>query len=553
MKRLPAIIISLTIVVSLIFSVLPLHVLADGMMIRPDPYADRWDYVNETNQQAFINYENGLQKMIISVGVNGNNNNTIWLFPVPAEPEKVAIDVITELPQMRGEELSRTAQSKHEDIRNSLFITQIYPLPLGLLSSSTNMMTIPTLTGSDFTTSMARGTENTQDVVVSEHLEKEGLITEIITAKTANGLYDYLKNKGLKIESGTIPVLDNYVGKQYSFIASWVNNTAYYNPSLVYNSYQGYQKGVFVTFPTKNIYFPLLPTSIYGSVIVPATIRILGHVTPEIYQDIKSYTNVEYYHDSYPIRNNGLLKFLNRKTDSFDYTKIEINAPSKYLTDDLWISNQTPLKVYYTSFLALHPYISSLILLVFISIFTGIFTGYILFKDLRKNILKLGLIGFSNCFTLLMLILVTILTSTKNNNELMTIPLAELKRKGYYQKRRIAVICIVIAIPLLGFGFLILPAIWDTIVYHGLSYSPFENISFLLICYIIPVSLLISSKILGRIKTEDTFLFDQLKTNHYSRWTFIPCDRMKLVFVPFYSVTFLYISWLLVKLIEITV
>jgi hypothetical protein len=32
---------------------------ADGMAFK---FSDRWDYSNETNQQAFINYEYGLQK-----------------------------------------------------------------------------------------------------------------------------------------------------------------------------------------------------------------------------------------------------------------------------------------------------------------------------------------------------------------------------------------------------------------------------------------------------------------------------------------------------------
>lgn len=45
---------------------IPESVLADGMIIKPDPYSDRWDYLRENNQQTFINYENGLEKMILS-------------------------------------------------------------------------------------------------------------------------------------------------------------------------------------------------------------------------------------------------------------------------------------------------------------------------------------------------------------------------------------------------------------------------------------------------------------------------------------------------------
>lgn len=69
---------------------------------------------------------------------------------------------------------------------------------------------------------LGRGIES--DVIVYEHLDKEGISSEIITAKTTNGLYDYLKSKGLKIESGSIPVLDNYIGKDYFFVVSWMNS-----------------------------------------------------------------------------------------------------------------------------------------------------------------------------------------------------------------------------------------------------------------------------------------------------------------------------------------
>lgn len=60
MKKL-SILITLSLITFLaVFSFTSKLVLADGMIIKPDPYSDRWDYSNETNQQAFINYDNGL-------------------------------------------------------------------------------------------------------------------------------------------------------------------------------------------------------------------------------------------------------------------------------------------------------------------------------------------------------------------------------------------------------------------------------------------------------------------------------------------------------------
>ena len=73
----------------IIFSILatlliPLNVLADGMMINPDLYSDRWDYGDQTNQQTFINYEDGLEEMILSIGIEKANKGAVWLFPCPS-------------------------------------------------------------------------------------------------------------------------------------------------------------------------------------------------------------------------------------------------------------------------------------------------------------------------------------------------------------------------------------------------------------------------------------------------------------------------------------
>ncbi|MBU1783038.1 hypothetical protein KKA77_00425 [Patescibacteria group bacterium] len=605
-----------------VFSFIPKSVLADGMMIKPDPYSDRWDYSGENNQQAFINYDNGLQKMIISVGLEGENSKgVVWLFPVPSDPNKVAIDVVKSLPQLSGEEISKKAKSNLDDTTKFLQMTQIYTIPFVLFSqtlSTGGTKGFDNALGAPQGISM--GTE--PDVVVYEHLKKEGIASEIITAKTANGLYDYLKSKGLKIDNGSIPVLNNYIGKEYSFIASWIsspekiisaediknnlyiyfsnqyrypkffdfvntlkqkypefnqaNNSTDYlksqqggtalqeltqviqnDPSIIVDTYNknqnlANQRGVFVTFPTKEIYFPLLPTSVYGSKTVPATIRVIGHVTPKVFQDIKSYTKTEYYVDSYASFADDLKNFYNGQNKNIKYTKIEINAPSKFFTDDLWLKAQAPAKTYYSTFIAKHPIVSAIILFILSSILAGILAGLIIFKDLRKNPIKLGLIGLSNFLTILGLLITTVLVGTKNKNESVEPLLAEIKQKGYLWKRRVATILFFVAIPFLVLGLFVLSSLIRKISY-SLRYLDSDIIIPVLIIYVLPITALIVSFIIKRIKPEDNNLFEQLKLSGYSSWSFQPKDKMKYVFVPVFSVSFLIISWLLVKLVGFTV
>ncbi len=601
------------------FSFAPKSVLADGMMIKPDPYSDRWDYSGESNQQAFINYDNGLQKMIISVGFEGENSNgTVWLFPVPSEPNKVAIDVVKSLPGLSGEEISKKAKSNLDDTTKFLQMTQLYTIPFisfyGTLGTTGKGMENALGAPQGF----GRGVE--QDVVVYEHLEKEGITSEIITAKTANGLYDYLKNKGLKIESGSIPVLDNYIGKEFSFVASWINSSEislsddtiksglynflfknfstnlplyavynnlkikypdvsnydlYYSNSGIAKQFQGEmiaaikqnqalisglldykssnQKGVFVTFPTKDIYFPLLPTSVYGSKTIPATIRVIGHVTPKVFQDIKSYTKTEYYVDSYASFADDLKNFYNGQNQNIKYTKIEINAPSKFFTDDLWLKNQAPVKTFYSTFVAKHPIASAIILFILSSIIAGILAGLIIFKDLRRKPVKLGLIGLSNFLTILGLLITTVLVGTKNKNESVEPILAEIKQKGYFWKRGVAAILFFVAIPFLIFGLFVFFSLIDQLSYSSSRYFMSEFVIPILIIYVLPITALIVSFIIKRIKPEDKNLFEQLKLSGYSSWSFQPKDKLKIAFVPIFSVSFLIISWLLVKLVGLTV
>jgi hypothetical protein len=114
MNKLSALLFSCLIIFLVVFSLAPEPVLADGMAIK---YSDRWDYSNETNQQAFINYEHGLQKMIISVGLDAENSDgVVWLFPIPADPSKVVIDVVKSVPHLHGEEISKKAKSNLDGI-----------------------------------------------------------------------------------------------------------------------------------------------------------------------------------------------------------------------------------------------------------------------------------------------------------------------------------------------------------------------------------------------------------------------------------------------------
>lgn len=614
-----------------VFSV-PAFALADGGVVHFDPYSDRWDFADETNQQAFINYEKGVEKMILSVGVGDlNEGKTMWIFPVPADPNKVAVDVVTQLPILRGEEISQKAQSNLDDALGFLQASQIFTIPfslthsLGGSSSFDGGMPASTGLGGSFKNATR------QDVVVYEHLEKEGITSEIVTARTAQGFNEYFSKKGLKIESSSIPVLQNYIGKEYSFVVSWIDQInidlsrdeideliyeidtspdsrfewlgiaakpliknlkvkfpdfankieqiprmqKYFlsdeqveyvkqyikeNPSIlrVLEKYDD-QKGVFVSFPTDKIFFPLMPTSVYGSKIVPAEIRVMGHVTPDVFSDIESFTKTEYFHDESIQVDKDLKAFYGGSPFDIKYTKIGINAPSKFFTADLWIKNIAPAKTFYQMFLASQFLIVVFSLIILCSLLAGALVGWLLFREWRntEGMKKFGLIGLANCLTILGMIALLLPSKTKKDAEDVSFLIGEIKGKGYFWKRRILLGVIIVDFPFLLLSLLLLLFVLPQEFSRMFIYndSVFESLlSFPILLTFIPIIVfLVALFLAGNIKKEDLPLFDELRHKKYSTWTFQPKDKRKIWFIVVYSIVFLIISWTIVKLLVLSV
>ena len=438
----------------LLLTLFPSQVLADGIII--EPYIDRWRPVDETSQLAAINYKDGVERMIISVNFNMKDiDEAVWIFPVPSLPNNVAIDVVNQFPRLYGYDVVEKTKSDVDSIMSSIRATQIYPIffgrrgyyPIPMYSILAGQMGAP---------------ETARDeVIVHEHLEKHGMTTEIITAKSGDALYDYLKDRGLNIEQGSIPVLDSYIGKDYTFVASWVtppeeDDKVYCtdeqrNATVCYTLYdpvcgsdrnthsndcvacrnqkvewyvqgsceQGIapryyrNPGIFISFPSDKIYFPLLPTSAYGSKIIPITVYALGHVTPEFPAAIETYTRTKYYvQDRLYIE--GLVNFFgDMNLEDVKYTKIEIEAPSKLFAEDLWASEETPRKIEYAS--GMYSLIQnnftlfSISLLFLTSALAGAAAGFIVFKDYKKY----AMLGLFNVFSIIGLAIALAFTRTK--------------------------------------------------------------------------------------------------------------------------------------------
>ncbi|MBC7328225.1 DUF2330 domain-containing protein [bacterium] len=266
--------------------------LADGFMLAKY-YASKsipaLPLVEEKGQLAYIDYDGKIEKLIISVTTEWRAKNAFWLFPVPSSPDSLHLKVLAILPEFQGDDIISTAKEVLENTRNSLLISQIYTLPLIAFYRSKQIeRELAFVPGAG----TIRPGAKAPPLIVHEHIEKGGMVVEKITARYPRALYDYLRKKGFRINEGAIPVIDYYIGKDYTFIVAWLAKT---------HTEEAKAQGIYVEFPTARIYYPLLPTSIYGAKVIPAKIYLMGLYTPEITPNLKPLTKITHCFGRYSV------------------------------------------------------------------------------------------------------------------------------------------------------------------------------------------------------------------------------------------------------------
>ncbi len=371
---------------------------ADGFAI----YTDRSSFAlhTEKTQVAAINYEDGREKLLLAVKFRElRNNSVVWIIPVPANASDVKINILEAFPHFYGDDILLRAEEVKGEIPASvsLFVSmsQIYTFPLFL--SYWGAMTFTFMGGGE--------------VEIYAHIEKEGIVTEVVTAEDANALYNCLEGKNITIAVESIPTIDDYIGKTYSFVVSWVESI----------EDETKMPAIFVDFPTDEIYYPLKPTSVYGDAEIPILIYVVGYAKPRLYPEIEPFTEYRYFTGGI----SGDYPEFHGDAKPSKYTRIMIGEeitsmtwmktgkplptpPSASFVDDLWIEKleRPPASVQramLTLFISENMLYFVIGLLIVTSLLAGGLTGYLVFRDFKK----FALIGLANCFTMVGIIFAT--------------------------------------------------------------------------------------------------------------------------------------------------
>ena len=74
---------------------------------------EQWIVLSQEKQIGIINYEDGYEKLIIVIDVKNsslNGEKAVWIFPIPANPDEVTIDVINNIPNLDGYDIRYSAR-----------------------------------------------------------------------------------------------------------------------------------------------------------------------------------------------------------------------------------------------------------------------------------------------------------------------------------------------------------------------------------------------------------------------------------------------------------
>lgn len=406
---------------------------ADGMMFIKDQ--DTWNLQPEQSQFAAIHYENGIENLLISVnpGSELNGDRAVWIFPVPATPDKVSIDILKGYPQFNGNNLEESYSSAVTTSATIQILYATFPVPF-FCGGVAFLLTTFLITGAAGTVGNVKSVSEvyTTGVDVHERVEKGGFVMEVITATDANALQKYLLSLGMDEKRDEREFLQGYIGNNHSFVVSYISDVKKFKAQSVVSSTYGFSArsapqneiGVFARFPVEKIYFPLRPTAVYGSRQVPVLIYVNGFTNPDLYDSIRQDSEVMYFTQGYFTTGAALAPFFNGKTaiSGLKYTRIKITTASDNFIEDLWIDPNPPSTIAFKDlYLQVYGVISVVVYVIF-SMIASLLAGILAFRKKPVGHQTLLIHGLWNCATFIALALAT----------RRKFPQHEYGKRGYY-------------------------------------------------------------------------------------------------------------------------
>lgn len=221
------------------------------------------DYVSETHQQAFIEWIGNRERLHLATRSQAHDGPVLWMVPVPGDPTQVDAEPMETIPVIADDyEIVKAAQSVCWDTLNATFL-----LDSGFLIPFVAVRTLGMRASGTFSAVGAALPSGSSGVTVYQHVEKLGMVVEVLTAQSSAALDRYLTRQGVDVRAEQIVAIAPYLAKQFTLVCGWTTGKSVEARSMR------------IDFPTPRLYYPLLPTRVYQDEIY-TQINVRGFVQP---------------------------------------------------------------------------------------------------------------------------------------------------------------------------------------------------------------------------------------------------------------------------------
>lgn len=184
---------------------------ANGLVLPPQDWQDRVSGISlEKKQQAFIEYRDGMERMDLSIEHN-SPYGSVWIFPVPAEPDHVTAALSTRAWDLDGTDIHLAARQAIKRSFPIVATTQLYPF-----------FALPSLPYRSYERedSFTKGDSN---VTVYSHTERDNVTAEVLNARSADDIRRYLEGNHAIVSGEVVDALEKYSTRLYTYVVSWIS------------------------------------------------------------------------------------------------------------------------------------------------------------------------------------------------------------------------------------------------------------------------------------------------------------------------------------------
>jgi len=265
----------------LIFSLLANPLLADGKAFMRGIDDTRFKVLDEEAQSAVIVMKEGREHLAIAIKVElADAQHAVWIFPLPAQPEQIKVDVLKEMPYFHGHDPRAKLHSQADLFCALLRASQLYPAIFDAIFTAN-------LLGGKMSASLFSSTV------------RHGIRADLITAQSTEALAEYISGLGAKMDAKELSSFSNYCNENYSFVVCSIASIEELKksfPELENHYHTQTVPTLYASFPAEKPFYPMVPTSGYGDKRIPVSLQVTGHVKLDCADPwLQQYTKASYF------------------------------------------------------------------------------------------------------------------------------------------------------------------------------------------------------------------------------------------------------------------